>query len=163
MQINTVENFYAAIPNYPFDLYFNWQVYPSGNEWLYGQGEQGITLSFSSGGVYSVSVDLVNPCGARGAEMPVWVYNPWDMFMVYPNPTTDFVSITKKSNPIKSTFETSSDQFEVSLFDQRGQEIINRDKADIETTLDLSKLKKGLYYIHIYYKEAVIRKQIKVE
>nr|WP_262916651.1 T9SS type A sorting domain-containing protein [Belliella kenyensis] len=83
--------------------------------------------------------------------------------MVYPNPTTDFVSITKKSNPIKSTFETSSDQFEVSLFDQRGQEIINRDKADIETTLDLSKLKKGLYYIHIYYKEAVIRKQIKVE
>lgn len=163
MQINSVENFYAGIPNYPFNLYFDWQVYPTGNEWLYGQGEQGITLSFSSGGEYSVSVDLVNPCGARGSEMQVWVYNPWDMFMVYPNPTTDFTTITKKSNPIKSTIESNAESFEVSLFDQRGQEIIGRNKSNTEAILDLSKLKKGLYYIHIYYKDAVIRKQIKVE
>ncbi|WP_394333605.1 hypothetical protein [Belliella pelovolcani] len=40
---------------------------------------------------------------------------------------------------------------------------MSRAAATDEATLDLSKLKKGRYYIHIYYKEAIIRKQIKVE
>ncbi|MFD2035737.1 T9SS type A sorting domain-containing protein [Belliella marina] len=85
-------------------------------------------------------------------------------FIVYPNPTSSYVTISRFTNDTQNDdLQRNQTPFQVSLFDQRGQEIINRAQADIETTLDLSKLKKGLYYIHIYYKEAVIRKQIKVE
>ncbi|WP_409628714.1 zinc-dependent metalloprotease [Belliella pelovolcani] len=87
-----------------------------------------------------------------------------DPFRIYPNPTTDYVTVSKISNQ-KLGEEIQRDQtsFEVSLFDVLGQEIISRTAATDEATLDLSKLKKGRYYIHIYYKEAIIRKQIKVE
>ncbi|AFL84113.1 subtilisin-like serine protease [Belliella baltica DSM 15883] len=87
-----------------------------------------------------------------------------DPFRVYPNPTTDYVTVSKVSHQ-KLGEEIQRDQtsFEVSLFDVVGQEIISRAAATDEATLDLSKLKKGRYYIHIYYKEAIIRKQIKVE
>jgi hypothetical protein len=87
-----------------------------------------------------------------------------DPFRVFPNPTTDYVTVSKISHQ-KLGEEIQRDQtsFEVSLFDVLGQEIISRTAATDEATLDLSKLKKGRYYIHIYYKEAIIRKQIKVE
>ncbi|SIS50526.1 S8 family serine peptidase [Belliella pelovolcani] len=117
--------------------------------------------SGAASGQAILTFEVTTTCGVINVDCTIFGGDP---FRIYPNPTTDYVTVSKVSHQ-KLGEEILRDQtsFEVSLFDVVGQEIISRTAATDEATLDLSKLKKGRYYIHIYYKEAIIRKQIKVE
>lgn len=159
MPTNTVENYYAttdgSVTNY------NWSVYPSGYEWIGNQGTSGITLTISYPGNYSLGLDVTNPCGVRGSEIPIYVYDPWSMFMIYPNPASDIMTVSKKSTLSLKQVDTTP--FEISVFDSRGQQLAGPVSGNEDVGLDVSHLKNGFYYVHIMYKGHLIKNQIKVE
>lgn len=156
---NTVENYYAttdgSVTNY------NWSVYPSGYEWIGNQGTSGITLTISYPGNYSLGLDVTNPCGVRGSEIQIYVYDPWSMFMIYPNPASDIMTVSKKSTLSSKQVDTTP--FEISVFDSRGQQLAGPVSGNEDVGLDVSHLKNGFYYVHIMYNGHLIKNQIKVE
>ena len=168
MQFNTVENFYAQ-GGYPYEnqmglmgiTNFAWSVYPSGYEWIGNQGSSGITLTISNAGNYSLELDATNPCGVRGVEIPVYVYDPWSMFMIYPNPASDIMTVSKKST--LSSKQVDPTPFEISVFDSRGQQLAGPVSGKEDVGLDVSHLKNGFYYVHILYKGHLIKNQVKIE
>ena len=161
MAYNTVENFYVEGAPHMGITGYNWSVYPSGFEWIGNQGTNGITLTINTPGEYSLSVDLTNPCGVRGNEIPVYVYDPWSMFMIYPNPASDIMTISKKSTLSSKQVDTTP--FEISLYDNRGRQLVAPRPGSEQVQLDVSNLKNGFYFVHILYKGKLIRNQIKVE
>ncbi|WP_172805267.1 T9SS type A sorting domain-containing protein [Aquiflexum balticum] len=167
MPTNTVEAYYAeGFFPYTGMLHlmgitdYQWSVYPSGYDWIYGQGMPGITLTISFPGFYSLGLDVTNPCGVMGTEMPVHVYNPWEHFTLYPNPTSDILQI---SMDLETRGRGGDQDFEVSLYDGQGRELIPAKLAHQQTSLDLSRIPKGFYYVHIRYRDALLRRQIRVE
>ncbi|SMD45860.1 Por secretion system C-terminal sorting domain-containing protein [Aquiflexum balticum DSM 16537] len=167
MPTNTVEAYYAE-GGFPYMgmlhlmgiTDYQWSVYPSGYDWIYGQGMPGITLTISFPGFYSLGLDVTNPCGVMGTEIPVHVYNPWEHFTLYPNPTSDILHISL--DPEARGRDVDQD-FEVSLYDGQGRELIPAKPAHQQTSLNLSRIPKGFYYVHIRYKDALLRRQIRVE
>lgn len=168
MPFNTVENYYAQ-GGYPYASQmglmgitnYNWSVYPSGYEWIGGQGSSGITLTISNPGDYSLELDVTNPCGVRGVEVPVYVYDPWSMFLIYPNPASDIMTISKKST--LSSKQVDATPFEISVYDNRGQQLVAPKSGSEQVQLDVSNLKNGFYFVHILYKGKLIKNQVKVE
>ncbi len=159
MPTNTVENYYAtadgSVTNY------NWSIYPSGYEWIGNQGNPGITLTISHPGNYSLGLDVTNPCGVRGSEIPIYVYDPWSMFVIYPNPASDIMTVSKRSTLSSKQMDTTS--FEISVFDSKGQQLAGPVSGNEDVGLDVSHLKNGFYFVHISYKGHLIKNQIKVE
>jgi hypothetical protein len=84
---------------------------------------------------------------------------------VYPNPVSDEVNLVmlgESGNKIQK--DKSPDQdFEISLYDVKGYQVSAFKTRETEITIDVSKLKNGFYYLHILYKEGLIRKQIRIE
>ncbi|SMD45869.1 Por secretion system C-terminal sorting domain-containing protein [Aquiflexum balticum DSM 16537] len=160
MAINTVENYFATGNPYMGITDYQWSLFPSGYHWIGNQGTNAITLSFSATGLYSLELDVVNPCGARGSEIGIYVYNPWEHFTLYPNPTSDILHI---SMDLETRGRDVDLDFEVSLFDGQGRELIPAKQAHQEASLDLSRIPKGFYYVHIRYRDALLRRQIRVE
>jgi hypothetical protein len=160
MAVNTVENYFATGNPYMGITDYQWSVFPSGYHWIGNQGTNGITLSFSATGLYSLELDVVNPCGARGSEIGIYVYNPWEHFTLYPNPTSDILHI---SMDLEARGRDVDQDFEVSLYDGQGRELIPTKPAHQQTSLNLSRIPKGFYYVHIRYKDALLRRQIRVE
>ncbi|SMD45862.1 Por secretion system C-terminal sorting domain-containing protein [Aquiflexum balticum DSM 16537] len=160
MAVNTVENYFATGNPYMGITDYQWSVFPSGYHWIGNQGTNGITLSFSATGLYSLELDVVNPCGARGSEIGIYVYNPWEHFTLYPNPTSDILHI---SMDLETRGRGGDQDFEVSLYDGQGRELIPAKLAHQQTSLDLSRIPKGFYYVHIRYRDALLRRQIRVE
>lgn len=168
MPFNTVENYYAE-GGYPYASQmglmgitaYNWSVFPSGYEWIGGQGTSGITLTISNAGDYSLELDVTNPCGIIGTEIPVYVYDPWSMFLIYPNPASDIMTISKKSTLSSKQVDTTP--FEISLYDNRGQQLVAPKSGSDQVQLDVSNLKNGFYFVHILYKGKLIKNQVKVE
>jgi lysyl endopeptidase len=168
MPYNTVENYYVE-GGYPYasqmglmgitDYY--WSVYPSGYDWIGGQGNPGITLTISNPGVYSLELDVTNPCGVKGNEIPIYVYDPWSMFMIFPNPASDIMTVSKK--PTLSTKQVDSTPFEISVYDSRGLQLVSPKSGNEQVLLDVSNLKNGFYFVHIMYKGNLIKNQIRVE
>ena len=159
MPFNTVEYYYATTDGSV--TAYDWSVYPSGYEWIGNQGTSGITLSISSPGFYSLTLDVTNPCGVRGSEVPIYVYDPFSMFTIYPNPASDIMTISKKST--LSSKQTDTTPFEISLYDSRGQQLLGPVSGSEEVGLDVSHLKNGFYFVHILYKGELIKNQIRVE
>lgn len=168
MEYNTVENFFAT-GGYPYTpemgfmgiTNFNWDVSPSGYDWIGGQGTSGITLSISSPGDYSLTLNVTNPCGVVGSEYPIWVYGPGSMFTFYPNPASDVLTISKRSS--LSSHQSDTAPFEISLYDNRGQQLVEPVIGTEEVSLDVSHLKNGFYFIHVLYNGKLVKRQILVE
>lgn len=84
-----------------------------------------------------------------------------DPFLIYPNPASDIVTISL--GDIIDSELSKSTQFEVSLYNQQGQMIIDNTKVEQEIVLNTSGLKNGFYYVHIRFKDELIRRQVRIE
>jgi hypothetical protein len=71
--------------------------------------------------------------------------------LVYPNPTTNLITI-QSENVLNNSFK---------IFDQNGREVLNGKLEGKSTEVSLSKLSKGMYTLQVdgNYKSAVIIKQ----
>ena len=81
--------------------------------------------------------------------------------MIYPNPASDIITISLKD--IIGNELNKNTQFEVSLYDQQGQRIIDNIKVEQEIILNTTHLKNSFYYVHIWFKEGLIRRQVRIE
>ncbi len=72
--------------------------------------------------------------------------------LVYPNPTKDLLNINSPQSPLE----------QVMVYDLRGRLIHKEIKEEnvTETTLDLSRMKSGVYFIHVYTKAGAITKKV---
>jgi hypothetical protein len=83
-------------------------------------------------------------------------------FAVFPNPVSDELTVMMDSEE-KEANQNTDTQFEVKLFDVSGNELYSQTTSVSKTTLNVRHLKNGFYYLHIRYKDALIRKQIRIE
>ncbi|WP_143959647.1 M43 family zinc metalloprotease [Litoribacter populi] len=156
---NTSNNFSVDI--IPTITNYHWSVFPSGDEWIGNQGTNGINLSISSPGFYSLGVDITNPCGTAGLETSIYVSGPFEQFNIYPNPASDNLTI---ENTKGDAMQSNGEVYEVSLYDGAGRELMSFPKTNQKSiNINVRGLKNGFYYIHIRYKDALIRRQIRVE
>lgn len=164
MAVNTVHNFY--VNSVPTATNYQWRVYPSGNEWIGSNGNSGITLSISAAGMYSLGVDITNPCGVIGFETPVDVSLFSALFTVYPNPASEelHIEMIPSEKPEKQGVDVPDHTvYEIKLFDPSGSELHSQVASGTKVTLNVRHLDNGFYYIHILHKEGVIRKKIRVQ
>jgi hypothetical protein len=62
-----------------------------------------------------------------------------DIFSVYPNPTTGVIQINLKNDKYK----------EVLIMDLSGRVMFERPLTEIKTTIDVSKLSSGIYFVKV--------------
>jgi hypothetical protein len=163
-QYNTSQNFYAQ-GSYPYVIQvglmgitnYQWSVSPSGYEWIGGNGSSGISLSISNPGDYSFGLNVTNPCGIIGSEIPIYVTDYASFFTIYPNPASDILFIKNTYNNEKNLTEDNS--FRASLYSDEGK-LIKEVSGDKELSIDVSELKNGIYHINIIYKDVIIKKHI---
>lgn len=74
-----------------------------------------------------------------------------DRFLVYPNPTTNFININLSANQKPAA---------IGMLDMLGKEVLHRPYA---TQLDVSHLPAGNYVVAVYSEEGVLRKRVVVE
>lgn len=170
MAYNTVENYYAISGGYPYNANdlslmgitnYSWSVYPAGYHWIGNQGTPGITLTISNTGIYSLELDATNPCGVSGVETSVWVYDPLSMFVVYPNPSSSILKVSKKST--LTSVQVDQSPFDAQIFNGQGENVATPSFDGNDIVFDVSNLKPGFYFLHIHYKGETIKRQIKVE
>ncbi|WBL43013.1 T9SS type A sorting domain-containing protein [Algoriphagus halophytocola] len=118
-------------------------------------------------GYYVFEVRGTNSCGTS-AWLPGYEIEYVDCtlasesnFVIYPNPASDIITISLRDLIGKES--DKNDLFEVSLFDQGGKRIIGNAKGTESVTFDVSDLNNGFYYIHIQFKDELIRRQVRVE
>ena len=82
----------------------------------------------------------------------VVLYEPDNLFKVFPNPTSDLVQLTTSSNLENAT---------IFIKDLNGQVKISRQSiSDHQTSIDLSTLPTGVYLLEIAFPESVLSKRI---
>lgn len=84
-------------------------------------------------------------------------------FLVYPNPASDQLNVEFRDNSNKAVKD--AEDFEVQLFDESGQKktetklMSNNNKVKV----DVKNSKKGVYFLHIFHKGTIIKKQVEIE
>jgi len=105
-------------------------------------GENGRTLTINALGDYAVEV-TVNGCTERSDCFTVTSLNSADVvasnISVYPNPTTDFLTIERKSDLLAS----------FSVYDIRGKKLKTMNSRDRLTKIEVSALSSGFYFIEV--------------
>lgn len=148
---------------------YTWTV-PSGWSVSQGQGTDMATIHVGSTSGY-ISVLANNLCGdGQSASLFVQVNSGGscgskicpESFTVAPNPADDYVEVTAQSstNDKGANSVAALEAYEVKLFDNlarvRKQGKARNGKARLET----KDLPEGIYYLHIFHQEGIIRKQI---
>ncbi len=162
--------YYANVPGGHKPGYAYQWTYPS-NWSVQTQSANFITLYVPSNPVYgTVRFRVNNGCGySEYSGITVFPGYSCSSGMydvnVYPNPVSDelnLVMLGESGNEIQK--ENSTDQdFEISLYDVKGHQVSSFKTKETKITIDVSKIKNGFYYLHILYKEGLIRRQIRIE
>ncbi|MBW3470163.1 T9SS C-terminal target domain-containing protein [Arthrospiribacter ruber] len=82
-------------------------------------------------------------------------------FLTFPNPADEELQI--QWNPQVKRTAGDDPGFDVQFYDQRGKILFSQSGISEKISLDTRKFKNGFYYLHIRYKDALIRRQIRVE
>jgi hypothetical protein len=105
-------------------------------------GENGRTLTMNALGDYAVDV-TVNGCTERSDCFNVTSLNSADIIApsisVYPNPTTNFLTIKRTSDRLAS----------FSIYDIHGKKLKTMNSRDRFTKIEVSALSSGLYFIEV--------------
>jgi len=117
-----------------------------GNQWYYEQvpiiGATDQTYTINKSGSYTVQVTSDNGCVSEISEVVnVWltlVNNIKYRLQIYPNPTTGLLQIEGLPQNWKAV---------VSIYNATGQKIEQKEIVKSNATIDLSRLKKGIYYL----------------
>lgn len=152
------------------DGYYHWDV--AGGTIISGQGTDWLQFTPDplvppgTPNTLGLTLTVHGSCGnplVKGISIPV---NPCDGggtgWLVYPNPASEEVTVEwtpQEEWQGKAVFVP----YELELYDSRGGLVRSLHVQKEKTTLDIRNLKKGFYYLHIRYKEGLIRRQIRVE
>ncbi|NLA49547.1 MAG: T9SS type A sorting domain-containing protein [Bacteroidales bacterium] len=128
-------------PDY-LDWYFQYQYY----DW--------VTIIFNDPGYYQVISRASNACGATN-----WVFNNVTIencyyFSMYPNPASDYVTITLTVPEEDEGFRMPS-EFRLQIMDNRGLSHYSTTRPGDMFTLPVSHLRNGTYYVIITYGDKV--------
>ena len=82
-------------------------------------------------------------------------------FLTFPNPADEELQI--QWNPQVKRTAGDDPGFDVQIYDQRVKILFSQSGISEKLSLDTRKFKNGFYYLHIRYKEGLIRRQIRVE
>ena len=73
------------------------------------------------------------------------IFNPSDIFVVYPNPTQGRFTISLNENIIPEDFESCS----VKIVDITGKTVLKNEICNVEQSINLFNIDKGLYFIEV--------------
>ncbi|MBK7971193.1 MAG: T9SS type A sorting domain-containing protein [Bacteroidetes bacterium] len=141
--------------------YYKWTV-PAGSTIVSGQGTTSIVVNFGTT-VGKIGCTAKNDCGDRGTKTLTIAFNCREsnpaLLNVYPNPTSDKISIVFSSE--------NEGVSEMQLLDLTGRVIKTNTLQAIEgineTSMDLSGLSKGVYMLNLIKNEKVSRIKIVLE
>ncbi|MFD2036924.1 T9SS type A sorting domain-containing protein [Belliella marina] len=148
-------------------LSYDWTVL--GGTIVAGQGTAEVTVLVDNNphigyNFISFNLQVTGDCGGGTRQVSAYVNNcggiPIEL-MVYPNPADEEVNLVL--DPLDGGQQFDDVLFDVHLYDSWGKVLYNLTGLRKRATLDTRNLKSGFYYLHIRYKEAVIRRQIRVE
>lgn len=84
-------------------------------------------------------------------------------FSIFPNPVSEEITVMMENEKEEEVKENSDFPYEIKLYDDAGKELYSQTTSFPKTTFVVRHLKEGFYYLHIYYQEKIIRKQIRIE
>ncbi|WP_164675101.1 T9SS type A sorting domain-containing protein [Anditalea andensis] len=150
-------------------LSYNWVVL--GGTVISGQGSSQVTVltdnnPFQGQNLLSVRLNVTSTCMDGTSEVIAYVNNcggnPIDP-LIYPNPASDELTIEMSELEKHARNEEEDFSVEIKISNFWGQVMHSQTTFQSKLKLNVQQLKSGLYYIHIRYKDAVIRKQVRVE
>jgi outer membrane protein assembly factor BamB len=127
---------------------------PSTWLWTFEEGtpptstSQNPTVSYNQAGTYSVSLKVSNPFGSDSITKHCYItvqgsltntnWNDSDKIIIYPNPSSTFISFKNVSNIPKQS---------INIFSVDGRLVLKTTLKDNENYLDISFLNSGVYYV----------------
>ncbi len=120
-------------------------------------GDETSSILVDSSGIYIITVTNEIGCDAsdtiifENVSTNILNYNP-NMIELFPNPTNNYINIFTENLLIPN--ELSSKKFLFELFDHNGQIVLNK-FININESLDLSKLNKGIYIYKYHLNEEI--------
>lgn len=153
---------------------YTW-VLPSGFSFINGRNSStpGIKTA-SSNGTY-VMYCSANGCGSS------WTHSltinisggggQQQRIAIYPNPASTDLTIESTQSDLtisdnsanETSLSTSNETFTAKLFDQFSSEILNGMSKNGKIVFDVTKIKKGIYYLHVIREQELIIRQIIIE
>lgn len=126
-----------------------------------GTSNNTITVSLNSGQTSGdIFVRARNSCGASLQQAQIRVNRAQGFnFMVYPNPVAEDLHVEVIGNDSLDLKEKTID-YQIQLFDENGNEFVSKKAKGQKDKISVRNLKDGIYYVHILYKEGIIRKKI---
>ena len=161
-------DYYYSV-NVPQATAYSWTV--EGGNIISGQGTNRIqvriwTTDYGDG---YVQCNVNNGCGwGYGTSYTIYPYNcNSNSFTVYPNPASDFVNIEyqEDSQPAGNAIQAKTangetfakadelaQPYEITIYAEDGNLLYERTLKELKSSIDVSKYRKGTYYLHISYK-----------
>ncbi len=167
---------YAEIDPVPGALSYEW--------YLNGQFQQVSSynheFTVNNCGSYYTGVRVrTSACGwSPISSISFYVTCSGDNFVIYPNPANEQLTIEQTANPAgtlsataaTTPFATSgwseattSSPFNVKLYNGLQEIVATGTASNAKLQVDTRKLPAGAYYLHIYYKDGILQKQIIIE
>lgn len=129
------------------------QQYPSGSSQTYTPGLSGYRLSVPYGS-YRVECRIITGCGQTSNTL--YVNTPGYSSTAYPNPVdqTLFIEIDNPEENILSSFSalpsSAESIYDIRLFNIQGTLLRSLKSSGGQTSVDVSNLPNGNYFLHIY-------------
>ena len=151
---------------------YQWSV--AGGTILSGQGTTSVRVSVTGNPAY-ISVRANNSCGAS-TPIAQEANKCFGSFSIYPNPANEQLTVEQTPSEVSispalisqpSTTNTNSflfpESFSVKLYNDSQEVVIIAVSNKGKVVLDTNKLPTGIYFLHIYNKEAVLTKQVIIQ
>ena len=135
---------------------YTWEVSGENVRITSGQGSSSIRINLG-GSCSSIFVRVSFSNGCSGTSTISRTFgNPCNNFTISPNPademlTVELVPQESSVAEAQSNTNTTSDAFEINLYDQGQQMIANSTSQDRQAQLDVSGFKTGIYVLHVLY------------
>ena len=149
---------------------YTW-TWPS--SWIYtgGQGTPYLSLNTgSSGASGAVTVRVANNCDAGGSPATLFTSvsscGGFAALSVFPNPTSEEINISldEYDSLGRKTDQIPKDvSFEVTLYDRLQRQLAHIQAKERVVKLTVKDLPDDIYYLSLWYKEAIIQRQILIK
>jgi hypothetical protein len=156
-------NAYTAEPGTVFG---NWSTSDPGNTFLNFNGGSAYFNSYVNS-CYGIDIVVSNCFGAVQKGITICVDNcakPTIVYKIFPNPATDYLNVTFEEVgdvadlPVALSLYSESDQKEVKMLNPKSVYESGAFAMDKTISMPVKDLKRGIYFLHIGYKEGQVEK-----